>query len=597
MNFKLILGVLMISVALTAAQAVCAANGADCATCLASGPNCVYSFEDGDAYCSDTGGNKCSSIFTCYSGYECKDSVTTCGADFCDTACSDDVLNQDETATDCGGVCGATCGTGDACNTGADCISNNCDGVCIAGPPANDLLANAITINAGPTVFDTTAATNDGPETQINVHNNIWYKYTPAESGTLTVDTCGSALDTSVVIFEGCVGVGWNDQLVWGSSSDECGDDVYVQTAVTAGTCYLIDVGSGIFGVTGTGTLALEFGETPPTECPAGFGCDIGALCFTDETCDSYNCDSAGRCAASDNGGYGRLSYDDNFDTNTYNFWRGGEPSSAIYPREDNYFGSADGDYYAVIHGDGLGGANPGDFVNALWDVSSLGVETQTVQSDRFLIFDGTLYSGQSSTMTKDLIIPVLPGTLEIRCYSGSVGLEDLTETGGVITTSTVIIEGVTYGICPNIAGSAIASFGNANLTIFDEYESSSIIAGNDSDFFAFYYNESDDTDTITPGDGGGCWIEFDDAWGTLIAMDWNGTHYNYTKVGGFASGGTRNWNVTCNDSNAVYAAITDLQDDIEIIGGVPEFSDVAWVLAAVLGAGGFFLIRRKKSF
>jgi hypothetical protein len=58
--------------------------------------------------------------------------------------------------------------------------------------------------------------------------------------------------------------------------------------------------------------------------------------------------------------------------------------------------------------------------------------------------------------------------------------------------------------------------------------------------------------------------------------------------------------------SNYVYANISNFGSGFGGMGfgdegptgsSVPEFSDIAWVLAAVLGAGGFYLIRRKKSF
>lgn len=44
--------------------------------------------------------------------------------------CSDGVQNQDETDTDCGGVCGATCEPGDTCGADGDCTTDDCDGTC-----------------------------------------------------------------------------------------------------------------------------------------------------------------------------------------------------------------------------------------------------------------------------------------------------------------------------------------------------------------------------------------------------------------------------------------------------------------------------------
>lgn len=45
-------------------------------------------------------------------------------------SCYDDVLNQDETGTDCGGVC-AGCVDGEPCNDNDDCLSESClSGIC-----------------------------------------------------------------------------------------------------------------------------------------------------------------------------------------------------------------------------------------------------------------------------------------------------------------------------------------------------------------------------------------------------------------------------------------------------------------------------------
>ncbi|MCA9565074.1 MAG: hypothetical protein KC561_16365, partial [Myxococcales bacterium] len=41
-------------------------------------------------------------------------------------SCDDNVLNQDESDTDCGGVCGSTCLFEDDCNDGDDCVSLSC---------------------------------------------------------------------------------------------------------------------------------------------------------------------------------------------------------------------------------------------------------------------------------------------------------------------------------------------------------------------------------------------------------------------------------------------------------------------------------------
>jgi len=47
--------------------------------------------------------------------------------------CDDNILNQDESDVDCGGVCGSTCLDGEKCNSGKDCVSISCEsGICVS---------------------------------------------------------------------------------------------------------------------------------------------------------------------------------------------------------------------------------------------------------------------------------------------------------------------------------------------------------------------------------------------------------------------------------------------------------------------------------
>jgi hypothetical protein len=120
------------------------------------------------------------------------------------------------------------------------------------------------------------------------MNSPVWYKYTPTENGILTVDTCGSALDTSVVIFEGCADLAERNIIEYGSSSVRCSNDVDIQVDVTSGTCYAIEVGSGV-AATGTGTLTLGFRLLP--DCAATAGCvngyvdKLSGICYDDNQC------------------------------------------------------------------------------------------------------------------------------------------------------------------------------------------------------------------------------------------------------------------------------------------------------------------------
>lgn len=65
----------------------------------------------------------------------------SCGVD---ATCADGLQNQDETAADCGGVCGATCTPGAACLVSGDCESSVClAGVCEA-PRCGDQVRNGM---------------------------------------------------------------------------------------------------------------------------------------------------------------------------------------------------------------------------------------------------------------------------------------------------------------------------------------------------------------------------------------------------------------------------------------------------------------------
>ncbi|MBO4349863.1 MAG: hypothetical protein J6A01_02830 [Proteobacteria bacterium] len=81
--------------------------------------------------------------------------------------CSDKQLNQDETDTDCGGICGSTCKVGQVCGSGADCMSTICeDGKCGGTDPAkNDV--NVLVINE---IYDASGSKN-APTFPLNRNN------------------------------------------------------------------------------------------------------------------------------------------------------------------------------------------------------------------------------------------------------------------------------------------------------------------------------------------------------------------------------------------------------------------------------------------
>ncbi|MBP7933541.1 MAG: hypothetical protein KA354_02730 [Phycisphaerae bacterium] len=126
------------------------------------------------------------------------------------------------------------------------------------GIPLNDKCADAFAIGEGITEGSTFGATNDGTASCGNSSTapDVWYKYTPPMDATLRIDTCGSALNTVLSVYDGCGGA----ELV---CNDECegtacqGPPSCLALSVQAGKTYLIRV-AGADGVTGDFRLSIR---------------------------------------------------------------------------------------------------------------------------------------------------------------------------------------------------------------------------------------------------------------------------------------------------------------------------------------------------
>ena len=144
---------------------------------------------------------------------------------------------------------------------GPGVITITCDGQAVA--PSNDNCSNAKVVgNVTNLPFDTTCATPDGPGICTD-GPNLWYRYTAASSGTVTVSLLGSQYDTKLGIYRGsnC------------NPSEEvtCNDDFssHLQSQAsfqaTAGQVYLIEVGGYNADAVGEGMLTISSsGTTPP---------------------------------------------------------------------------------------------------------------------------------------------------------------------------------------------------------------------------------------------------------------------------------------------------------------------------------------------
>jgi hypothetical protein len=140
---------------------------------------------------------------------------------------------------------------------------------CLAGmAPAlaqSDSCANATTITVG-TYSGTTAgaAPTAGLTSMCGISNSspdVWYRYVPAESGQLTVSTCGSSWDTVLSLHSACPTAGNDNSIV--CNDDSCNLQSQVQWSVQAGVPYLIRV-SGYNGGSGPFTLGVSLGQIPP---------------------------------------------------------------------------------------------------------------------------------------------------------------------------------------------------------------------------------------------------------------------------------------------------------------------------------------------
>lgn len=168
-----------------------------------------------------------------------------------------------------------------------------CVGVCIAAPafgqaPVNDECDGAIDIVTGSTTFSTVQATTSGLVLAAvcdegfgtAIVKDVWYRFTPLGSGTLTVTTCSNAnFDTRLAAYTGACRklalVACNDD------SPVCfADRSLMQVPVVEGVPVLIRVGG--FNAGGSGTLTLTSDIPPPNDdCANAFEIDAGSHAVT----------------------------------------------------------------------------------------------------------------------------------------------------------------------------------------------------------------------------------------------------------------------------------------------------------------------------
>lgn len=167
--------------------------------------------------------------------------------------------------------------------------------------PANDLCGAATGIGLGTVNGSNVAALSDGATTcGVNASLDVWYRFTPACSGTMTLDTCGSALDTVVSVHSACPGNGGN-QIACNDDNGGAGPCAggltsYLTVPVAAGTPYRIRV-AGYNGTTGAFTLRVGF------VAPTNDVCAAAAAIATGGSAAGYTCgataDGSATCGTS----------------------------------------------------------------------------------------------------------------------------------------------------------------------------------------------------------------------------------------------------------------------------------------------------------
>ncbi|APR88662.1 Tetratricopeptide TPR_2 repeat protein [Minicystis rosea] len=225
--------------------------------------------------CDDNGGKVCDNAGACVgcnSSADCTDAANP----FCSASktcvpatCNDGQQNGDETDKDCGGACGATCVTGQACMDGGDCVEGVCNGTCQL-PTCGDGVQN-------------------GDETGIDCGGSCVSQGKLCASGegcTQPTDCTTGACDGTTCIFKSQGTTCNNHDECGAAGTNLCVDGFCCDTSCTNGcqACSAAKKGSG--GGDGIcGNIAL--------------GTDPNDFCATEaaDTCGNTGmCDGAGAC-------------------------------------------------------------------------------------------------------------------------------------------------------------------------------------------------------------------------------------------------------------------------------------------------------------
>ncbi len=265
----------------------CSSGVCNLSTNACSAASCSDNVMNGDETATDCGGScptGCATGEACAIGGDCDSGVCDGVTMQCSApTCTDSTTNGDETDVDCGGSCPNACGTGDTCGAAADCMSGVCDGV--------TMQCSAATC---------TDSTTNGDETDVDCGGSC-----PNACG--TGDTCAVAGDCVSGVCDGvtmqCSAASCTDSTTNGDETDvDCGGSC-PNACGTGDTCAVAaDCVSGVCdGVTmqcnaATCTDGTMNGDETDVDCGGSCpnGCGTGEACGAASDCDSGNCDVGG---------------------------------------------------------------------------------------------------------------------------------------------------------------------------------------------------------------------------------------------------------------------------------------------------------------
>jgi hypothetical protein len=146
---------------------------------------------------------------------------------------------------------------------GNTALFDNFDATGMPTPPINDPCASAFTLAEGPTNGTTVLATNDGTSSCDATGNDVWYSFTAdGFGGDATFDTCGSAGDFVLSVYDVCGGtlLGCDD------NSAACGSNA-AEVALTLNPNQNVLVRVSDKGVSGPFTLNTDYAPNVPGQC------------------------------------------------------------------------------------------------------------------------------------------------------------------------------------------------------------------------------------------------------------------------------------------------------------------------------------------